>query len=206
MRAGSGSARPTLAEPANPPSEDAVMLVPLGRSHLDALEDLGADPLVQRFTRIPDPFGRTEAEWWLGLYERGWVDGSRAGFAVVERRSGAFVGMIAFVTLRLDAAEAEVGYIVAPKSRGQGFAVRALDLLTAWGFEQLGLARIELRAELDNPASLRVAERCGYVREGVLRHVHLKGGRRGDMAIYSRLDTDPARLLRPPRHPGHDLS
>ena len=199
MRAERGSRRPALAEPGTPPSDDAVKLVPLGRSHLDALEDLGADPLVQRFTRIPDPFGRAEAEWWLGLYERGWVDGSRAGFAVVEHASDAFVGMIAFVTLRLDAGEAEVGYIVAPEARGQGVAVRALNLLTAWGFEQLGLVRIELRAELENPASLRVAERCGYVREGVLRGVHLKGGLRGDMAIYSRLDTDPVRLLRPPR-------
>jgi RimJ/RimL family protein N-acetyltransferase len=199
VRAKLGSARQALAEPAAPPADDAVMLVPLGRSHVDALEALGADALVQRFTRIPDPFGRAEAEWWLGLYERGWVDGSRAGFAVIERASGAFVGMIAFVTLRLDAAEAEVGYIVAPEARGRGLAVRALDLLTAWGFEQLGLARIELRAELENPASLRVAERCGYLREGVLRSVHLKGGRRGDMAIYSRLGTDPQRLLRPPR-------
>ena len=198
MTAGSGPLRAALAPPRVPPADDVVALVPLGRAHLDALEDLGADPLVQRFTRIPEPFGRTEAEWWLGLYERGWVDGSRAGFAVVERADGAFVGMIAFVTLRLDAAEAEVGYIVAPAARGRGLATRALALVTAWGFDQLGLARIELRAELENPASLRVAERCGYVREGVLRGVHLKGGRRGDMAVYSRLATERTVLLRPP--------
>jgi RimJ/RimL family protein N-acetyltransferase len=193
------STRTVLAPPAIPPADDLVALVPLDRTHLDALEDLGGDPLVQRFTRIPDPWGRAEAEWWLGLYERGWVDGSRAGFAVVEAATGAFVGMIGFVTLRLEAAEAEVGYIVAPEARGRGIAVRALTLVTEWGFTQLGLARIELRAELENPASLRVAERCGYVREGVLRRVHLKGGKRGDMAIYARLATDPAVYLRPPR-------
>jgi GNAT superfamily N-acetyltransferase len=180
VRAERGSRRPALAEPGTPPSDDAVKLVPLGRSHLDALEDLGADPLVQRFTRIPDPFGRAEAEWWLGLYERGWVDGSRAGFAVLERASNVFVGMIAFVTLRLDAGEAEVGYIVAPEARGQGVAVRALNLLTAWGFDQLGLVRIELRAATDRrgtgSARTRPPRRCARRRRrGARPHTRPRG-------------------------------
>ena len=100
--------------------------------------------------------------------------------------------MIAFIALRLDSLEAEVGYIVAPEVRGRGVAGRALELVTRWGFDELGLQRIELRAELANPASLKVAERCGYVREGTLRGVHLKGIRRGDMALYARLAADAA--------------
>ena len=139
-----------------------------------------------------EPFGNAEAEWWLGLYEQGWEDGARAGFAIVEHPGGAFLGLIAFVALRLEGQEAEVGYIVAPEARGRGIAPRALAMLTQWGFEELGLERIELRAELENPASLKVAERCGYVREGVLRNAYLKAGRRGDMALYSRLASDPA--------------
>jgi RimJ/RimL family protein N-acetyltransferase len=176
--------------PEPPLADEALALVPLGRAHLTALERLGEDPLVQRFTRVPQPFRRDEADWWLGLYERGWVDGSRAGFAILEGPEPSFAGMIAFVSLRLDAAEAEVGYIVAPERRGRGIASRALRLITEWGFRELALGRIELRAELENPASLAVAEHCGYTREGILRSVHLKAGRRGDMAIYSRLPTD----------------
>ena len=172
-------------------TDGSIALVPLAQEHLEALEALGNDPLVQRYTRVPDPFGTAEAEWWLGLYEQGWEDGSRAGFAILENPGGAFLGMIAFVALHLDGFEAEVGYIVAPEARGRGVAIRALSLLTNWGLEELGLARIELRAELENPASLKVAERCGYVREGILRSVYLKGGRRGDMALYSRVVSDP---------------
>jgi len=191
MTAGFGVSGP-LAPPHLPLEDGRVGLVPLGRDHLASLATLGNDPLVQRFTRVPETFGSKEAEWWLGLYERGWGDGSRAGFAIVELPEQAFVGMIAFVTLRLDTADAEVGYIVAPEARGRGIAARALSLVTRWGLDELGLARIELRAELANPASLKVAERCGYVREGTLRHVHLKGGRRGDMALYSRVASDPS--------------
>jgi RimJ/RimL family protein N-acetyltransferase len=179
-----------VARPEHPIVDDAIALTPLAREHLGSLEALGNDPHVQRFTRVPEPFGSDEAEWWLGLYDEGWDDGARAGFAILDRPSRAFLGLIAFVALRIEVLEAEVGYIVAPEARGRGVAVRALDLLTRWGFEDLGLARIELRAEVENPASLKVAERCGYVREGVLRSVHLKGGRRGDMALYSRVAAD----------------
>jgi len=187
---GGASVSGPLAPPGEALSDGTIELVPLGRAHLEPLAALGSDPLVQRYTRVPEHFGAKEAEWWLGLYERGWGDGSRAGFAIVERLGAAFVGMIAFVTLRLEAAEAEVGYIVSPEARGRGIAVRALQLVTNWGLDELGLARIELRAELENPASLRVAERCGYVREGTLRNVHVKPGRRGDMALFSRIARD----------------
>ena len=194
MTGGAGEhAGASFSRPAVPIADNAISLVPIAPEHVDAFEVLGNDPLVQRFTRVPDPFGRSEAEWWIGLYEQGWEEGSRAGFAIVERSGGAFVGMIAFVRLQLELGEAEVGYIVAPQARGRGVATRALALLSGWGFRELGLERIELRAELTNPASLKVAERCGFVREGTVRNVHLKAGRRGDMALYSRLASDGLR-------------
>jgi len=182
-----------LAAPEAPLTDGAIELVPLERNHLEALVALGSDPLVQRFTRVPETFGAKEAEWWLGLYERGWGDGSRAGFAIVARPGGEFLGMVAFVMVRLDTGEAEVGYIVAPEARGRGVASRALSIITAWGLDELGLERIELRADLANPASLKVAERGGYAREGTMRNVHFKAGRRCDMALYARVaDSDAA--------------
>ncbi len=163
------------------------MLVPLDARHLDGLESLGADPLVQRFTRVPALFDRGAAERWLRMYEQGWRDGSRAGFAITARSDARFLGLAAFVALSLPGREAEVGYVVAREERGRGVAARAVRLLTEWGLQQLGLVRIELRADVENPASLRVAERCGYVREGTLRSVHVKDGRRADMAVFARI-------------------
>lgn len=175
-----------IAPPQPPLRDETVLLVPLDGSHVGALEALGTDPLVQRFTRVPSAFGREDAERWLRTYEQGWRDGSRAGFAVTARDGGRFLGVAAFVALSLAGREAEVGYVVVPAERRRGVASRALALLTGWGLGTLGLARIELRADVENPASLRVAERCGYRREGTLRSVHVKDGRRADMALYAR--------------------
>ena len=64
-----------------------------------------------------------------------------------------------------------------------------LRALTEWAFEQ-GIQRATLVINVDNPASERVAERCGYVREGVMRSVYLKDGRRNDATLWSRLPSD----------------
>jgi RimJ/RimL family protein N-acetyltransferase len=71
--------------------------------------------------------------------------------------------------------------------RGHGAATRAVRLLARWAFDDLGIARLELTCGPDNTASQRVAERCGFTREGVLRsHMPFKGGRR-DTVMFSLL-------------------
>ncbi|HET9937562.1 MAG TPA: GNAT family protein, partial [Gaiella sp.] len=79
---------------------------------------------------------------------------------------------------------------VAPAARCRGIAVRAIGLLTDWCLGALGVARVELRIDVVNEPSLRVAERLGFVRDGVLRSMHFKDGRRTDLAVYSRLPGD----------------
>jgi len=64
-------------------------------------------------------------------------------------------------------------------------------LLTAWAFAQFGAMRAYLIIDVENRASERVAERCGYRREGVMRSTHLKQGRRIDAGLWSRLPSDP---------------
>ena len=80
--------------------------------------------------------------------------------------------------------------MVAPAARGRGASLRAVELLTRWGFDELGLERLELRIDVTNLASERVAERAGYSQDGVLRNVHFKEGLRSDTGIWSRLSTD----------------
>ncbi|MGH2884403.1 MAG: GNAT family N-acetyltransferase [Solirubrobacteraceae bacterium] len=82
---------------------------------------------------------------------------------------------------------AAVGYWLSPSSRGRGVATHATRLMARWAFEGLGVARLELTCGPDNERSQRVAERCGFVREGLLRsHMPFKGGRR-DTVMFSLL-------------------
>lgn len=88
-------------------------------------------------------------------------------------------------------AEAELGYIVARHARGHGVGGEILRLLTEWAFDELEAQRLILIIDVANHASQRIAERGGYQREGVMRSIPLKAGRRIDAALWSRLPTDP---------------
>jgi RimJ/RimL family protein N-acetyltransferase len=171
-------------------SDGTVRLEPLGERHLDGLADLGRDPEVQRFTYVPSPWPEGFERTWLGRYDEAHRDGSRAGFAIVDAAGGEFLGLAALVDLDVEGRQAEAGYIVAPAARGRGVAGRALALLTDWALGELGLERLELRITAENEGSIRVAERAGFVREGVLRSLHFKQGLRADVAVYSRLRGD----------------
>ena len=168
---------------------DGVRLEPLATEHIEGLDALALDPDVQLNTYVPSPppadFGRT----WLKRYERGREEGTREGFAIVDAEDGSFLGIAVAVRLDEAASEAELGYILAPEARGRGAATEALRQLTDWGFAR-GLQRLELRVDRDNEPSKRVAERCGYTHEGILRSVYFKEGRRSDLFIYSRLPSD----------------
>lgn len=63
----------------------------------------------------------------------------------------------------------ELGYWVASSRAGRGYATEAGSAVVAFGFEELRLYRLELRAGVENLASQRVAEKLGFRREGMLR-------------------------------------
>ena len=166
-----------------------MRLEPFAEDHLPSLDVLFSDPVSLRYTRIPEPPPPGFARQWLKMYEEGRRDGSREAFAALDD-DGTFLGLALAPEFSREDAEVELGYIVVPEARGRGVATEMLRALTAWAFEQ-GAQRATLIIGVDNPASERVAERCGYVREGVMRSVHLKDGRRNDAALWSRLPSDP---------------
>jgi RimJ/RimL family protein N-acetyltransferase len=168
----------------------SVRLELLSEAHLGAVAAMLSDPDITRFTRVPDPTPADFAQQWLAIYEAGRRDGTREGFAVFDGE-GAFVGVALAVGIDRGEGEAELGYMVAPTARGRGMATAMLRALTEWAFAETGVERIRLVVDVENPASLRVAERAGYVREGVMRSVHFKNGRRIDAVLLSRLRTDP---------------
>ena len=135
-----------------------LSLTPLDDRHLPGMEEIVADPDALRFTRIPEPAPPGFAATWLGRY-RG---DERVGFAIEDER-GAFLGMALAPDIDRDGREVELGYIVHPAARGRGVATQALVLLTRWAFDELGALRAYLYIDSENVASLRVAERAGYV-------------------------------------------
>jgi RimJ/RimL family protein N-acetyltransferase len=164
--------------------------VPFGEEHLAELEEMLGDPDLLRFTRVPEPVPPGFARTWLERYEEGRREATREAFAIVED-GGDFLGLALAPRIDREARTAELGYVVAPAARGRGVATEALRRLTGWAFAELDMLRLELMISVENCGSKKVAERCGYVREGILRSLYFKQGAWKDTEIWSRLATDP---------------
>ncbi len=139
---------------------------------------------------MPEPWQDGFERTWVAAYEQGRSAGTRDGFAIVDAATGDFLGVAGLVDIDPGAGEGEIGYALGPEARGRGIATRALGLVTRYALGERGLERVQLNISVDNDASMRVAERCGYRREGVLRSLYMKPGRRADFVVYSRLPGD----------------
>jgi RimJ/RimL family protein N-acetyltransferase len=168
-------------------SDGTVTLRLWRRADVAAIVAALDDPEIATFLdHVPQPYGDADAHAWLDSVELGWADGSFAGFAIeVDARA---VGSIT-LSFKPDRSVGEVGYWTAAEARGRGVTTRAVRLLAGWAIGDCGVERLELRADVDNVASQRVAEKAGFTREGVLRsqHYNPRVGRRVDHVMFSLL-------------------
>jgi RimJ/RimL family protein N-acetyltransferase len=116
--------------------------------------------------------------------------GQPVEWAIVDPDSDELWGSIGFVRVDAGQQSGEVGFWLAPHARGRGVATRALRGVARWGLRQEGFQRVEVAVNVDNLASQAVAERVGFVREGVLRSWRRTGEGRADFVIYSLLPAD----------------
>ncbi|MER7708603.1 GNAT family protein [Kitasatospora sp. NPDC097605] len=156
-----------------------------------SLAAAAADPEISLWNplRAADP---VQAQAFIDKWAAGWESGTLAYFAILDPAGADLLGTAALRwTDRADGL-AMVGYWLLPAARGRGAVTRATRAITRWGFETAGARRIELAHAVDNPASCRVAERCGFPLEGTLRASYRFGdGRYHDEHLHARLATDP---------------
>ena len=153
------------------------------------LLELGADPGVRLYTprlnRVAtEEEAREELRRWAA-----WQD--RLVFSILESTTERYAGHIMLFRLDGENAAAEIGYRVAPWARGRGAASTAVRCVTGWAFGVLGLERITLAHSVGNDASCRVAEKNGYLLEGVHRAAFRGGdGLLHDTHLHARLAAD----------------
>ncbi len=146
------------------------------------MECLDGDPEIGRWLdQVPQPYTRADALAYIGGL------GEHA-FAVTDADSGRILGSVG-VRLNETGDVGEIGYWIRSDARGRGVMTRAVVVVSRWAFAEHSLARLQLRADVENVASRRVAEKAGFRLEGVLRSAHWNArlGRRQDWAMYSLL-------------------
>jgi len=129
-------------------------------------EALDRSPIIQRFLRLDAPYS-LEQQAALVRRFRSLFDGEGDGiYAVLPRDESRLLGEC-FLLRRAGHEAREIGY--AFYEEGRGYATEAARALTIAAFRCLDLKRMDLCYRVGNAGSARVAEKLGFVREGVLR-------------------------------------
>jgi RimJ/RimL family protein N-acetyltransferase len=180
---------PALPFPDPPLDDDFVLLRPWRRTDTRQRYEGFSDALCQRFSS-PRIEPTTEADV-AAAYEHNEQErlaGEALNLAVVDAaRPERVWGAVSVYDVDAFNQRAAIGYWVASWARERGVATRSLRLLARWSFARLNMQRLELTCAPDNVASARVAQRCGFTREGLLRsHLRFKNERR-DTVMFSLL-------------------
>jgi RimJ/RimL family protein N-acetyltransferase len=175
-------------------SDGVVTLRPWRDEDAPALAQRINDPRVAEFMDgVPQPYTLSDAQEFIGRSHEGWLAGGTTNFAIfVDGIEGATGGLGVLWQERANGV-AEIGYWTAAEARGRGVATTATRIAARWAFEVApDLERVQLRADEENAASNRVAEKAGFTREGVLRSSRFNArlGRRVDFVIWSLLRSE----------------
>ncbi|MFE7752044.1 GNAT family N-acetyltransferase [Streptomyces sp. NPDC057428] len=139
-------------------SGDGLVLRDWTEGDVTAMPALFDDPDIAYWTPIVSPFDETAARARLKRDRQLREEGTTILLAITVD-GGAPLGE---VMLRRAPEGTEIGYVVGPAHRGQGLAVRAVRVMTAYAFEQLGAEQVILELEADNAASVAVARNAGF--------------------------------------------
>jgi RimJ/RimL family protein N-acetyltransferase len=137
-----------------------------------------------------EDYCQEDAAAFLDEEPRLWQKGERYDFAIYDACLGTLLGSIGLSQINRAHRVANVGYWVRSKRTNQGIASTAIRLMARFGFEELGLNRLEFVIQVGNAGSLRAALKAGAEREGILRDRIALGDMTHDAVLLSILATD----------------
>jgi RimJ/RimL family protein N-acetyltransferase len=146
------------------------------------------DPDILRWTTIPSPYLVEHAQGFTEqLVPEGWANDTMFTWGIFLPEGEDLVGMLG-LSMR-SGGMAEIGYWATKEHRGNGYVTEAVLAASRWAFT-LPVDRVEWRAEVGNQPSRAVAERAGFVVEGVLRSGMVHQGVRRDCWVGALLPSD----------------
>ena len=163
-------------------------LTPLTLNDAAGLLALFGDPAVAEFMDIAPLAEVSEAHEIIAWAQE--LAGQNRGLRWAIRREGddTLIGTIGFNALELERGRrGEIAYDLARSEWGRGVMRQIMPYVIGFGFERLGLRRLEAMVTLGNTRSSNLLERNGFLLEGTLRDHAFWKGRFWDQLIYGRL-------------------
>ena len=161
-----------------------VLLRAVEKKDLKRLRDWRNDPDVKKFTREYRELSMQNQMQWLESLAK---DKNTMMFAV-ETKKRKLIGCTGLTYIDWKNSRAEVSIYIGDKNyKGKGYGTDTLKTLMRYGFEELNLHMLFGEIFEYNKANIRLFEKCGFKRDGVLRHRLYRDGKYWNSVVYSIL-------------------
>jgi len=160
------------------------------RSDLAGVYRIYSNAEVMRYWSYTPWQSFEQAEAWFARVEGYHAEGDTLQFVIKRLPELDVIGLCTLFKIDTSNRRAEIGYALARDAWGQGYMHEALTALVDYGFNQLGLHRIEADIDPLNVNSAASLGRLGFKLEGLLRERWIVSGQPSDTAMYGLLEQD----------------
>lgn len=167
-----------------------VLLRWLEDDDVDDLFRIFGDPEVMRYWSSPPLADRAAAATLLAEIRELFANHTLYQWGVALPGEGTVIGTCTLTSFHAESGRAEIGFALGRKHWGRGYMSDAVDALLDYAFGPLGLRRLEADVDPRNGPSLRLLERIGFRREGLLRERWVTDGEVQDSIFFGLLRRD----------------
>lgn len=160
----------------------------------DMLDLWVSKPEIQHMYSEPTYNTIDEVNELLKKYIQNYGNNDYYRWAIVDDESNRCIGQIAFYLVDAKNHFAEIEYCIASDYQNKGLMTEAVRAIIGFGFEQIGLHKIQISTKEINTPSKRVIEKCGFTYEGTLRDYFYYEGEYIDRLYYSMLFSEYKKL------------
>lgn len=175
---------------ARPLESERTVVRPLTENDAEDLLEVFSDAAVMRYWSTPPVESLETVRSMVGRMLEGYREGSFYQLAVVSKADDKVVGTCTLHQIDRQNRRAELGYILGRSSWGKGLMSETLAVLISAASTECGLHRLEADTDPRNTASVRLLERLGFQREGLLRERWIVAGEVSDTAFYGLLASE----------------
>ncbi|MES2594778.1 MAG: GNAT family N-acetyltransferase [Verrucomicrobiota bacterium] len=168
----------------------------VSESDLPDMLALNGDAEVVKYLGYSPWQGMEQAEAWWKRVSAQVTAGTALELVIVLKETGHVIGRCGLFEYEKADAHASLGYILARPRWRQGYMREALAALIAHSFQEMGLRRIEARAEAENVASTGLLKSLGFTPEGVLRERWITDGKPMDAHVFGLLQSECENISR----------
>ena len=148
---------------------------------------LRSDETVMQYVNRPKAQSMEDIGQWVKNVNTMIDNNDGIAWGIALRGEPKIIGTSSFHILIKEHYRAVIGYVMHPQYHGKGYMQEAVTAMLDYGFKTMGLHSVEAHVNPANIASIKLLERCNFVREGYFKEDFFWEGKFLDSGVYSLL-------------------